>query len=192
MIAHSKLVEQASRSLAVAARKHLWIKRAHSEPRAQASDCRIANRADAWTDSGFAAAVLGTLSILELLTLRLLFTADASFVYLLGHRINIVCAARERFGVPCPTCGLTRGFILTLHGHLSDAWRLSPSGPLAVIGILAMSLSLLLVAWMSNRRAAHALSSAKRWVQTGALAYSGIACCVWISSWISTVTRLHR
>jgi len=159
---------------------------------ARASACCAGTRDGAWSDSGFAAAVLGALSILDLLTLRFLFTADSAFVYLLGHRINIVCAARQRFGIPCPTCGFTRGFILTLHGHMSEAWSLSPSGPLAVIGILAMSLSLLIFALISQRRTAARAAGVKRWVRTGAIAYSGIAVCVWISSWISTVTRLPR
>jgi len=82
--------------------------------------------------AGFAATVLGADDAPELLVINLAFTADSDFVYLLGRPINVACAARQRFGVPCPTCGLTRGFVLTVHGHVREAWRLSPTGPLAV------------------------------------------------------------
>jgi hypothetical protein len=99
--------------------------------------------------SGFAAALLGTLLLLELAATRLALTADDDFVYVLGHRINVVCAARKQFGVPCPTCGLTRGFVLTVHGRIREAWRLSPSGPLAVIGILAMGVTLVVFAGLA-------------------------------------------
>src|SRR5215813_7710300 len=93
--------------------------------------------------SGFAATVVGAMLLLELVITSVAFTADDEFVYLFGHRINIVCASRKQFGIPCPTCGLTRGFVLTVHGRVKDAWRLSPTGPLAAIGIFGMGISLL-------------------------------------------------
>jgi hypothetical protein len=140
--------------------------------------------------AGFAATVLGAMMLLELLAVNLAFTADSDFVYFLGRRINIVCAARQRFGAPCPTCGLTRGFVLTVHGRGGEAWRLSPAGPLAVGGILGMSIVLLIFASLERRRTPAQLAGVKRCVQTGALAYAGMAILIWICSWISVVTRL--
>jgi hypothetical protein len=141
--------------------------------------------------AGFAATVLGAMMLAELAIIGLAFTADADFVYFLGHRINIVCAARQRYGVPCPTCGLTRGFVLTLHGRVREAWHLSPTGPLAVGGILGMSIALLVFANLERRRTPDQLAGLKRWVQTGALAYGVLAALIWIASWISVVTRLR-
>jgi hypothetical protein len=140
--------------------------------------------------AGFAATVLGAMMLLELLVINLAFTADSDFVYFLGQRINVACAARQRSGVPCPTCGLTRGFVLTVHGHVREAWRLSPTGPLAVGGILGMSILLLIFASLERRRTPAQLAGMKRWVQTGALAYAGMATLIWICSWISVVTKL--
>jgi hypothetical protein len=140
--------------------------------------------------AGFAATVLGAMMLAELAIISLAFTSDTDFVYFLGRRINIVCAARQRFGVPCPTCGLTRGFVLTLHGRVREAWNLSPTGPLAVGGILGMGIALLVFANLERRRPPAQLAGIKRWVQTGALAYGGLAALIWIGSWISVVTRL--
>jgi hypothetical protein len=128
--------------------------------------------------------------LLELVITSVAFSADSDFVYFFGRRINIVCAARQRWGVPCPTCGLTRGFVLTVHGSVSEAWRLSPTGPLAVGGILGMGIALLGFSCFERRRTPAQLAGMKRWVQTGALAYGGLATLIWISSWISVVTRL--
>ncbi len=127
--------------------------------------------------------------LLELAVTAVLFTADDDFVYFLGRRINVVCAARQRFGVPCPTCGFTRGFVLTVHGCVREAWRLSPTGPLAAIGILGMGVALLSFANFERRRSLRRVADFKRWVQAGALAYGGLATLIWISSWLSVVMR---
>lgn len=140
--------------------------------------------------SGFAATVVGGLLLLELLVTSLVFTADQDFVYFFGRRINVVCAARQRLGVPCPTCGLTRGFVLTVHGRVREAWRLSPTGPLAAIGILAMGIALLAFASFERRRTPGQIARYKRWIQAGALAYGGVGTLIWASAWIAEVTRL--
>jgi hypothetical protein len=141
--------------------------------------------------AGFTAAVLGTMLLLELAVTRLVLTADEDFVYVLGRRINIVCAARQRLGVPCPTCGLTRGFVLTVHGRIREAWRLSPTGPLAAIGILGMGVALLVFAGLERRRAPRQAAVMKRWVQAGALVYAALGTLIWGGSWLSVVMRLR-
>lgn len=142
------------------------------------------------SQSGFAAALLGTVLLLELVAVRIALTADSDFVYLFGRRINIVCAARQRFGVPCPTCGFTRGFVLSVHGRIGEAWKLSPSGPLLAIGTLGMSAILLLMVAFERRRTPEQMDRWKRWVQNGALAYGGLGTLIWVCSWIAVVTRL--
>jgi hypothetical protein len=127
--------------------------------------------------------------LLELAVTGLLFTADDDFVYFLGRRINVVCAARQRFGIPCPTCGLTRGFVLTVHGRIREGWSLSPTGPLAAIGILGMGVALLSFAAIERRRTPRQVASAKRWVQVGALTYGGLGTLIWVASWLSVVMR---
>ncbi len=140
--------------------------------------------------SGFAATVVGAMLLLELVITSVAFTADDDFVYFFGRRINVVCASRRQLGIPCPTCGLTRGFVLTVHGRVREAWRLSPTGPLAAIGIFGMGIALLGIAAMEQRRTPAQMAQMKRWVQAGALAYAGVGTLIWVTSWISVVTRL--
>ena len=139
---------------------------------------------------GFTAAVLGIAILGELVLTSLLFTADRDFVYILGHRINYVCAARQRYGIPCPTCGLTRGFVMSVHGRVNDAWQLSPTGPLAVCGMAGMAIMLLISAALDQRRKAVRLGWMRQLIRTGALTYAGAATLIWASSWIATVVRM--
>jgi len=140
--------------------------------------------------SGFAATLLGAVLLVELAAIRLAFRADNDFAYFLGHRINVVCAARQHFGIPCPTCGLTRGLVLSVHGHIGEAWRLSPAGPLAVFGMLGMGLTLLAFGSLERQRTSADLSTVKRWIERSALAYGALATVIWISSWILVITKL--
>ena len=140
--------------------------------------------------SGFAAAVLGAALLGQLALTSLLFTADRDFVYFLGHRINYVCAARQRYGIPCPTCGLTRGFVMSVHGRVDDAWQLSPTGPLAVCGMAGMAVLLLICAALDQRRKAVELGWMRQLIRTGALTYAGAATLIWAGSWITTVARM--
>jgi len=139
---------------------------------------------------GFAAVALGAALLAELAITALLFSADRDFVYILGHRINYVCAARQRYGIPCPTCGLTRGFVLSVHGRLRDAWRLSPTGPLAACGMAGMGMLLLISALLEQRRKAVQLGWMRQLLRTGALTYAGAGTLIWAGSWITTVVRM--
>ena len=134
--------------------------------------------------------MLGVMLLAELAATSLLFTADRDFVYFLGHRINYVCAARQRYGIPCPTCGLTRGFVLSVYGKAQDAWRLSPTGPLAAVGMFGMGAMLLIYAALQQRRGRGQPSSMPRYVRTGALAYAGVGTLIWMGSWVATVIKI--
>jgi hypothetical protein len=134
----------------------------------------------------FIPALLGTLLFLELLTARVALTADPDFVYLLGHRLNLVCATRAKFGIPCPTCGATRGFVLAIHGQASEGWRLSPAGPILAVGLLAAAILFLAMAATPT-----AASGMRRWVQAAVMAYAAVGATVWIGSWLSVVWKLR-
>jgi len=136
---------------------------------------------------GFTAGLLGSLLLLELAAARLVLQADNDFVYFLGHRINYVCSVRERFGIPCPACGLSRGFVLTVHGSIGDAWRLSPTGPLAAMGMFSMGLALLVLAWTQRSRSSVQTSRVQRVIRTGALTYAAAGTLVWGISWLMTI-----
>jgi len=47
------------------------------------------------------------------------------------------CTFRALFGIPCLTCGSTRGALAFLGGDLLSAWRLNPLAMLTFCGIAA-------------------------------------------------------
>jgi hypothetical protein len=48
-----------------------------------------------------------------------------------------LCLIRNLTGVPCPTCGFTRGTLLLLKGHILQAWLYNPL-LFSVIGIYGL------------------------------------------------------
>src|SRR5689334_7316775 len=87
----------------------------------------------------WAAGITGLAIWLDAVIAGLLLRADESRVYVLGHPIGWVCAWRSQFHLPCPTCGLTRSLVLSLHGQLGLAWHLAPAGPVALFGLLGFA-----------------------------------------------------
>lgn len=51
-----------------------------------------------------------------------------------------LCTFHAMTGLPCPTCGITRSFAATAHGHLVEAFRYHLFGPPAFAAILGSSL----------------------------------------------------
>ena len=136
---------------------------------------------------GFIPSILGFVLLAELAVARLVFTADENVVYILGHPINIVCAAKQHFGIPCPTCGFSRGFVLTLRGSFFDAWRLSPSGPLFAIALAAAAVVCLIFALLEARHMTNRVRAFRRYVQTAGFVYSAAGVVIWLATWISVV-----
>ncbi|HMD48289.1 MAG TPA: DUF2752 domain-containing protein [Bryobacteraceae bacterium] len=140
---------------------------------------------------GFIPSLLGLVLLAELAIARFALTADANLVYVLGHPINIVCAARQHFGIPCPTCGFTRGFVLSVHGDFLDAWRLSPSGPLFAIAVMAATLLCFIFALLQMRNLPNGTLAFRRYVQTATLVYAGAGIVVWLATWVSVVRGMQ-
>jgi len=42
-----------------------------------------------------------------------------------GFEISL-CMFKKLTGLPCPTCGATRGCLSILHGHIIDGWLFNP------------------------------------------------------------------
>jgi hypothetical protein len=147
---------------------------------------------------GMPPAVAGFAILLQAALARVLLQADEARVYLLGHPLNWACSFHEHFGLPCPTCGLTRSVILTLHGQLQRAWRMAPGGPALTLGILFVAAGVLLLAgvelWSYSR------STNARWLehrikmglQAGALGYAGVSTVVWLTGWAAQFSAALR
>jgi len=137
---------------------------------------------------GAAPTAVGLFILLQMAAGRLLLDADELRVYVLGHPINWACALKARFGLPCPTCGLTRSIVLSLHGEIARAWNVAPGGPVAVLGCLALAIALLLL----NGVAPRLRERMKTAIRSGALAYAAIAATVWIAGWAAQFTAALR
>jgi len=118
---------------------------------------------------------VGSVIWLDALLIRLLLQANEDAVFFLGRKIEWVCGLRARYGLPCPTCGLTRSVILTLHGELTRAWMVNPSGPVFAFGLLAAGTILLLLPLYPGFRLTF---------RRAALAYSAAAIVFWLAEWV--------
>ena len=129
-----------------------------------------------------AAAITGTFLLAEAAIARALLRADESSVFVLGRPLHWECAFRSHFGLPCPTCGLTRSVVLTLHGEIARAWNVAPGGPVATLGLLLFAVALLLLAFL---QAGGGSSSAwvSRRIRQATLTYGVVAVAVWIGGW---------
>jgi len=128
---------------------------------------------------GMAAGVTGAIILAQAAAARLILRADDAYVYVLGRPIRWACALKSRTGLPCPTCGMTRSLVLSLHGEWARAWRLMPAAPLALAGLLALGAALLALAVVRRRGA----PAAEAYIRRGALIYAAITAVVWIAGW---------
>ncbi len=132
---------------------------------------------------GFPALIAGGVILADAVAARWLLRADEEHVFVLGRPIAWVCALRARFGLPCPTCGITRSVVMSLHGEFARAWRIAPVGPAAVIGAIAFAFAMLALAWAqwSGRSAEEALAGV--WLRKAALIYAAGVVAIWLGGW---------
>jgi hypothetical protein len=133
---------------------------------------------------GPAAVATGAVIVLELLAARFLLRADEVQVYVLGEPIHWTCALRRRLGLPCPTCGITRSLVVSLHGEWGRAWQITPAGPAILLGLLGFGAAMLVLGWVQLRGAGGPAARARRWIRRTALAYAGFMVLVWLGGWI--------
>lgn len=148
---------------------------------------------------GIPPAAAGLAILLQAIMARIILQADEGHVYVLGHALNWACSFHERFGLPCPTCGLTRSVVLTLHGQVERAWRIAPGGPALTLGVLFVAAGVLTLAavqfWLSSRPV-----DGNRWLeqkikmglQSGALAWASVSIVVWLTGWAGQFSAALR
>ena len=56
------------------------------------------------------------------------------------------CLFRSRFGLPCPSCGMTTSWAWLMRGDPGDAWRASPAGALLLPAAAVLMVWLLVAA----------------------------------------------
>lgn len=128
-----------------------------------------------------AAGLAGAALVAAGLVVRALATATPQAVYFNGRELGWECSIRQMFGVPCPSCGLTRSVLLTLHGQLGAAFEVNPGGPLVVAGLALVAALLFALAVPRATRPSDALV---RKLVVGASAYGCLTTVVLLVHWV--------
>jgi hypothetical protein len=138
-----------------------------------------------WTGAtpGFVGASL--LALLALL--RAVATTTPERVFLFGRELTWGCLFQRAFGVPCPICGMTRGVLLTLHGHVSDALRLNPAAPALMLGVILFALAMIFVAFYQSTRDPLRAGRLHARVRLATRAYAGMLLAIMCAHWIVEV-----
>ena len=128
-----------------------------------------------------AAGLAGAVLLAAGLVVRALAQATPQAVYFNGRELAWGCTIRQMFGVPCPSCGLTRSVLLTLHGHLGAAVEANPGGPLVVAGLALVAALMLAFALRPGARHSDGLV---RNLVLGASAYGCLTAAVLLIHWV--------
>ncbi len=136
------------------------------------------------TRPGRAPAIVAGLMLLQLGLVALLLRANHSQVFLLGQPIGSECAFHHLTGLACPTCGMTRSVILTLHGHLREAARVNPAGPVWVSAVAMAAIALFWIAWRRHTVSTSVASNDKRRIVTVVATLGALLLAVLFWHWI--------
>lgn len=77
-----------------------------------------------------------------------------------GTRSPFGCPLHQLTGIPCPTCGMTRGFIATAGGHFAEAVSYHAFAPLLFVGLVMVEFHLI---WELRSRC-HIHAFYQRWL----------------------------
>ena len=68
---------------------------------------------------------------------------DQSVAFSDGRPLGGLCLLHNLFGVECPFCGMTRSFVALAHGHVENAFRFHPAGPLLFVTMVVLVLTII-------------------------------------------------
>jgi len=137
----------------------------------------------------WAAGAGGAALLAQLVLLRTLGAANETSVWFAGRELQWGCAVRQLFGVPCPSCGLTRSVVLTAHGQVWKAAALNPAGPLYVLGMLLLCAVLFAVMLRPLAGARAFGDDFPRRLLLSASAYGGLVVATMLVNWVLVVAR---
>lgn len=133
-----------------------------------------------------ATGVAAVLPLGLLFVLRAVASATTTSVTFAGQELQWGCAFKQAFGIPCPTCGMTRSVLLALHGHLGEALEMNPGGPLLILGALLLSAAMFYLTLYGRGRDA-SFETAPRRVVIGASVYGGLMFAVLTMNWLCVI-----
>jgi hypothetical protein len=134
--------------------------------------------------------LVGASLLVLLAALRAFASANSERVFVLGRELQWGCLFQRAFGIPCPICGMTRGVLLTLHGHLGDALRLNPAAPLLVAGLVLFAIALIFVSLYQRARDPLSAGRLHARVRIVSRAYAGLLFAVLFAHWIAEILPL--
>lgn len=137
---------------------------------------------------GATAGFTGALIALQLLIVRAVGSASMSSVSFAGQEMHWGCLFKQRYGIPCPNCGMTRSVLLTLHGDFGAAWQLNPAGVLMVLGTVLFGAAMFLLMFYQRTRSPAAVERAQRRIKLGALAYGALFFAVLMGHWLREIS----
>jgi hypothetical protein len=127
----------------------------------------------------------GALLLLQLVVLRALASVGDGRVFVAGREFGWECEFKRLLGFPCPTCGLTRSALHTLHGQFGEAWRLNPAGLLLVSGLVLLALALLFLSLQRRRLAPAASGALHRRIRIATKVYAHLLVALLFARWIT-------
>ncbi len=137
---------------------------------------------------GFVPGLTGALLLAQLFVLRAVASADLNSVTFAGHALHWDCWFRQRFSIPCPTCGMTRSFLLTLQGQFNQAVQLNPAGPLLVLGLCILGGALLSIMLCAQTQKGEAIAARLRQhLRFGATVYAGLFIAILLAHWVGDI-----
>jgi len=137
---------------------------------------------------GFTTGALGLCVLLQLAALRWLARADAERIYVWGQPLNATCAFKRNFGLPCPTCGMSRSVILTLADEWPLAWQINPAGPLLAVGLAGLGVSLLVLMFYQQRERSQTAQRVALAIRLWCLSCGGLAIVASVTHWVRQIT----
>jgi len=85
-----------------------------------------------------------------------------------------LCLLKRLTGLPCPTCGFTRGAVSLLHGHILQAWLYNPL-LYSVLALFAVVVAIRLVLARSVRVSLSRTERRAAWILAMALFFANWA-----------------
>jgi hypothetical protein len=132
---------------------------------------------------------VGALLLAQLLLLRALASADSDHVFVAGRELRWGCLFQRTFGVPCPACGMTRGVLLTLHGHIIDALRVNPAAPVLTLGVALFAAALIFIAVYQRAHDPLASGRLHARLRLASRGYAGLFFAVMLAHWVFEIAR---
>lgn len=137
--------------------------------------------------SEFAPGLVGALLLVQLGLVRALASATSERVYVAGRELRWECWFRQQFDFPCPTCGVTRSILLSLHGHPGAAWQLNPAGPLLVSGLILLALTFVFLMLYRQRHEPRAAGALHRRIRIATKIYAQLLVAVLFAHWLGEI-----